>query len=431
MLLALLACVGQGTEPFGEPCHVAGYDTEVRCGTVDSQGISLRVVVVPTARAVSDTPLFFLAGGPGQAATQLVGGVMPALRGVNEERDLVFVDQRGTGASAPLECPEGDDSLASRFSAELLEDDCLPTLDADTTQFVTPIAMDDLDNVRAALGYEQIQLFGGSYGTRAALVYARRHPERLERMVLDGVVPTNMTLYETFAVDGQASMERLYEDAPATRGDIEAILARLPEEATVQHPRTGETETLTIEAEVFAAQLRGLMYQSALRAMVPWTLSRAEEGDWTPFVAETTALSDSVGLSVGMHLAVVCSEDVPRFTGVDLSATMLGDSLVRLAEKSCADWPRAELPAGYHEPVSWDGPVLLLSGELDPATPPRWAEEAAKTLPNSTHHVIPNTGHGTLSVPCVARQIEAFLEGEATEACSPAASPFFVDRLGP
>ena len=187
----------------------------------------------------------------------------------------------------------------------------------------------------------------------------------------------------------------------------------------------------TIEVPIFAAQLRGLLYQSSLRAMVPYALERAEAGDWGPFITSTTALSDSIGLSTGMHLAVVCSEDVPRFSGRDLSHTLLGNTLVDVAIESCADWPRAELPEDYFEPVTWDGPVYILSGDLDPATPPRWGDEAARTLPGATHHVIVNTGHGTLSVPCVARSIEAFLEGEEPELCAPEATPFFVDGLGP
>ena len=427
MLLLLASCASTQPDLFGQPCHVAGYANEVRCGVVHSNDVDVRVVVVPAERARPEWPLFFLAGGPGQAASTLLGSVMPLLEGVNAERDIVFVDQRGTGQSAPLECPEPDDSLAARFSTKLLEEACVH----DGRAFVTPIAMDDLDVVRAALGYEKIQIYGGSYGTRAALVYARQHPERVDRMVLDGVVPPSMVLYETFAEDGEAALEHLYEDAPGTRERVERLVASLPQETTLEHPRTGAAETLTIEAPLFAAQLRGLLYQSTLRAMVPYALERAEAGDWGPFITSTTALSDSIGLSTGMHMAVVCSEDVPRFSGRDLSHTLLGNTLIDVATEGCADWPRAELPEDYFEPVVWDGPVYILSGELDPATPPRWGDEAARTLSGATHHVIVNTGHGTLSVPCVARSIEAFLEGEEPELCAPEATPFFVDGLGP
>lgn len=432
MLLLLLSCTTpDAPAAFGEPCHVDGYDNEVRCGTVSSQGVDLRVVVVPSASTAPATPLFFLAGGPGQAATGLVGAVMPALRGVSKERDIVFVDQRGTGASAPLECEEPEDTLAARFSTELTDAGCLEGLDADPTQFVTPIAMDDLDSVRAALGYERIQLYGGSYGTRAALVYARRHPEQLERMVLDGVVPTTMVLYESFAEDGQRALDRLFDEAPQARAAVEAIEPLLPAQVEVAHPRTGEVETITLSRELFHAQLRGLLYSTAVRALAPFALERAAQGDWSSFVALTTTLSDGVGISTGMHLAVVCSEDVPRFTHPDLSHTAMGDTLVRLAEEGCEGWPVAKLPQDYFEPVSWEGPVLLLSGELDPATPPRWAEEAALTLPGATHFVISGTGHGTLSVPCVAEAIDRFLEGGEPELCSPQTPPFFIDGLGP
>jgi len=431
-MFLLLACtVGEEREPFGEPCHVRGYPTQVRCGTVESQGVVLRAVVVPSASSSPEPPLFFLAGGPGQAASALIGQVMPSLKGVSQDRDIVFVDQRGTGASAALECPEPPDTLSARFSSDPMEEDCLEQLDADPRDFVTAIAMDDLDRVRAALGYERIQLYGGSYGTRAALVYARRHPDRVERMVLDGVVPTTMVLYETFADDADTALEHLYRDAPGTRERVYSILEGLPVDVEVQHPRTGALERVTVTRDLFAAQLRGLLYNATIRTMVPWTLERAEAGEWGPFIAQTTSLSDGLDLSMGMHLAVVCSEDVPRFTHPDLSATLLGDSLVVLAEESCEGWPVAELAEDSFEAVHWDGPVYLLSGALDPATPPRWAEEAAQTLPGAIHHVITGTGHGTLAVPCVAEQIDVFLEGGEPDLCAPRAPPFFVDGLGP
>jgi len=431
-MFLLLACtVGEEPEPFGEPCHVRGYRNSVRCGTVESQGLSLRVVVVPADQNQPETPLFLLAGGPGQAATSLVGQMMPLLERVKEDRDLVFVDQRGTGDSAPLECPEPPDTLRARLSSDLVEESCLELLDADPRDFATHIAMDDLDVVRAALGYERIQIIGASYGTRAALVYARRHPERLERMVLDGAAPPTMVLYESFAVDTESALERLYLDAPGTRERVESILAGLPVDIEVQHPRTGVREGLTLTRDLFTAQLRGLLYNAGIRALVPWTLEQAEAGEWGPFIAETTALSDGLGLSVGMHLAVVCSEDVPRFTHPDLSGTLMGDSLVVLGEESCEGWPRADLPEGSFEPVHWDGPVYILSGELDPATPSRWGDEAARTLPGALHHVISATGHGTLAVSCVAEQIDVFLEGGEPELCAPEAPPFYVDGLGP
>jgi pimeloyl-ACP methyl ester carboxylesterase len=214
-----------------KPC--TGYDTPVDayCGTLKvyesratKQGrqIDLNIVVLPALRSdAQPDPLFFLAGGPGQGAAQLAKLVRDIFRRVQSDRDIVLVDQRGTGKSNPLNCLDDDDSLQSLMETpeQALEKlkACQAKYDADLTLYTTPIAMDDLDDVRAFLGYERINVYGGSYGTRAALVYMRQHGERVRTAILDGVAPPNMRLPLYFPRDTQRAFELLARDCAADR----------------------------------------------------------------------------------------------------------------------------------------------------------------------------------------------------------------------
>lgn len=451
-----------------EPCRVEGIARRTLCGTfavpedpADSEGrmLALNVVVVPAwGRNPAPDPVFLLAGGPGQGATEAFAPMVSVLRDVGRARDLVMVDQRGTGRSDPLDCDPPKtlaEQLAETFEVEDLAA-CRDRQEADLTRYTTPIAMDDLDAVRAALGYERINLLGGSYGTRAALVYLRRHPASVRTVVIDGVAPTSMALPLSFARDAQRAFERLFEDCagsascrtafPDPRGDLERLLARLettPARVEVEHPRTGEPTELTITRHTFAGALRGILYVPELAALLPLAVERALAGDYRPFVAAATAFAEGIKdqMSTGMFLSVVCAEDVPRIAedavARETDGTLLGAHIVRLVQQACALWPTATLPPGYADPVVSDVPALVLSGELDPVTPPRWGAEAAEHLSASTHWVVPGTGHGTIANPCVTGRIAEFIDAGSAEGletdCIDAVErpPFFIDFAGP
>ena len=203
-----------------KPC--TGYDTPVDayCGslkvyenraTKQGRQIDLNIVVLPALRSdAAPDPLFFLAGGPGQGAAKLAKVVREIFRRVQSDRDIVLVDQRGTGKSNPLDCNSDDDSLQAimETNEQVLDrlKACQAKYDADLTLYTTPIAMDDLDDVRAFLGYDKINVYGGSYGTRAALVYMRQHGDRVRSAILDGVAPTNMRLPLYFPRDTQRAL---------------------------------------------------------------------------------------------------------------------------------------------------------------------------------------------------------------------------------
>ncbi len=473
-LLLLPACGDTAPRDGGrialERCHVQGVEVETLCGTLQvyedreagaGRQIPLRVVRVPAVSPEPEPdPLFFLAGGPGQAASEVMAAVMPSFGRIHKDRDIVFVDQRGTGGSNPLDCPEeGEGSLSAQLGGDEMDPEglrrCLDALDADPTKYITTLAMDDLDEVRAALGYERINLYGASYGTRAALVYMRRHPDRVRAAILDGVAPPDMELFLHFARDGQEALDALLRDCaedpacgeafPDLEGALYALLEALeePETITVRHPLTGRPEEVAISRVAFAANLRGLLYSPQISSLLPLAIDRARAGEFEPFVAQAQGLSGGVseGISLGMMLSVVCAEDLPRITPAmredAARGTFMGDALVAMMTDACAVWPAAQVPEGYSEPVSSEVPVLVLSGALDPVTPPRWGAHVLRTLPEGVHAIAPGAGHNVAPLGCAPQKMAEFIS--TAEARSVDLSciqdiqrpEFFVDFAGP
>jgi pimeloyl-ACP methyl ester carboxylesterase len=275
---------------------------------------------------------------------------------------------------------------------------CLAQLDADPRQYVTPIAIEDLDEVRAALGYPRLNLWAGSYGTRVALEYVRRHRDHVRTIVLDGVAPATMKLPLSFASDGDAALEAPHRglrdrgavqqglSGPARAHQLDALAARAPARArdhrrpAYRRPRRhpGERERLPLGA--LPAALRGRAREPAAARHLGRGL-----GDFNPLLAQNLELADDIAenLAIGMHLSVICAEDVPRITRADLDAagsSFFGRALVDDFLRACRTWPRGKVPDDYYEPVSSNVPALILSGGIDPATPPRHGDEVARTL---------------------------------------------------
>ena len=454
------------------PCRLRGIAFPTQCGVLrvpedradpGGRSIDLRVAIIAAlARSPAPDPLFLLAGGPGQAATEVLGNVVTALERVRRTRDLVLIDQRGTGASGALECQLAakDAPLQELLSAEGFREDrilaCLRSYKTDVRRYTTKVAMQDLDDVRTALGYETIDLWGGSYGTRAALVYLREHGEHVRAAVLDGVAPLSLRMPLYFARDAQRSLDLLFEACardpacagafPDLRRRFGAFLERLaahPARAEVSDPLTGRPTTVTIEHDAFVGMLRAVLYAPELASLLPLTIDRAARGDFSPYVAQAATLQRgfSGAMSLGLLFSIVCAEDAPAIDAGEMESaarnTFLGASVGQVFERTCKIWPREALPASYREPVRSDKPVLLLSGELDPVTPPSWAAEAAKTLPNSLQIVVPGVGHGATIAGCVPGLVARFLSDgsvahlDASCAQSQSRPPFFVSFAGP
>jgi pimeloyl-ACP methyl ester carboxylesterase len=423
------------------PCRVDGLSHQALCGQVQrpldpsratGPQIAVHYVVVPAlARNKLSDPVLLLAGGPGQSAISLAGQVMPLFARLNNRRDIVFVDQRGTGRSAPLVCDDPRrQSVAEQADPALQLAQlrvCRERLQAlphgDLRHYTTPVAMQDLDAVRRAIGATQVNLVGVSYGTRAGLDYLRQFPRHVRRLVLDGVAPPDMVLPASFASDAQAAFEALLaaceaeaacrRDHPGLRASWAAWLARLPQPVTVQHPLTGQSETFTLTRAMAMSAVRGALYTPVLVQALPVAMHEATLGRPQGLLTLGSSLTGrkGSGLAMGMHFSVVCSEDLPRLaTAPEAAAQDFGDGRV-LYEKACADWPRGELPAAFYQLGTSPAAALLLSGGLDPATPPRHGERVAQALgPKARHVVVPNAGHGVLGVGCAPELLTRFID---------------------
>ena len=442
-LLALWGAAGAGAAGT-EPCRVPGIRHEVQCGQLqrpldparpEGVKISVHYVVVPAlARRKLTDPVFLLAGGPGQSATALAGSVLPLLARLNNRRDLVFVDQRGTGRSAPLACDDPrHQTVAEQADPErqlALLRQCREQLQklpyGDLRFFTTPIAMQDLDAVRRELGAERINLVGASYGTRAGLDYLRQFPHAVRRVVLDGVAPPDMVLPASFSADGQAAFEALLSGceadaactrlAPGLRGEWAAWLQRLPQRVSVVHPLSGQPESFTLSRDMVLQAVRSALYSPVLAQALPVAIHEATQGRAQALLTLGSGLSARKGMAIaaGMHFSVVCAEDVPRLAhSTETPGADFGDQGARLYQRVCADWPRGELPSAFYTlPVS-PAPVMLLSGGLDPATPPRHGARVAQALgPKARHVVVPQAGHGVMSLGCMPEVMQRFFDAD-------------------
>ena len=459
-----------------KPCKAADGLGDAFCGTFDvfedrvakrGRKIPLRIVLLPALKQKSaPDPLFFLAGGPGQGAAELAKLLQEPFRQVQTDRDIVLLDQRGTGKSNPLVCtPPGKDSeeedqdQAEDVGAALLKRlrECMEILKskADLTKYTTPIAMDDLDDVRQYLGYSKINIYGGSYGTRAALVYARRHAANTRALIIDGVAPTDMRLPLYMARDGQRAMDLLLRDCandkgcnerfPNLKARLTALLDRLgahPQHIRYVHPRTGVEKDLDVKRLMLGGALFSALYSPTTASLLPLLIDQAEKGNYTGFFALGAAFDPSAtGMAEGMHFSVVCSEDAPRIEegsiAREAAGTFMGAEMAELRTKPCAFWPHEAMDAAYYQNVPSDIPALILSGELDPVTPPVWGEQIAAQWKNSKHIVVPGTGHGAWISGCVMQLMVQFLnDGNALKLDASCVQkvkrrPFFLGPAGP
>jgi len=329
--------------PALTPCRVKGMPNELLCGSVrrpldpaHAGGVQIEVqyLVVPAmARNKQPDPVLMLAGGPGQSAISVAPAVLNRLGRLNNRRDLVFIDQRGTGQSAPLQC-EDESRLTLAQSMDMAAQlsrlqSCRETLQklpyGDMRFFTTSIAMQDFDAVRAALGAAQWNLVGGSYGTRAALEYLRQFPTRVRRTVLDGVAPPDQILPASLSADTQAALEAEFaacekepqcqSSYPSLRKDWTKLLSSLPRSMELRHPMTGLSEQLTVTREMVLRAVRNPLYAPISTSALPEAIHAASVGRFDSLIGLTGAAggaSKSTRLAMGMHFSVVCAEDVPR-----------------------------------------------------------------------------------------------------------------------
>jgi len=456
------------------PCRISDMrglvSVTARCGKFsvpedsedpDGRRIELAVAVVPAiATRAKPDPLFLLAGGPGQGAIE---GFVPHLdefAGIHRERDLVMVDQRGTGGSNRLDCDMPDDAWESDeiSPAELrkLAQECLVKLPGRPAFYTTSIAVRDLDAVRTALGYERINLFGGSYGTRVALHYARRYPERTRTITIDSIVPPELTLVPLIAIAAQRALDRVFARCAAdaecnelfpTLADqfarVDARLRRGSVTVALPDPVNGEISSIKVTRNHLIMMTRMLSYSARTASLLPLLIHEAaSRGNYGPLAAQALMVGKDLErmIAMGMHHSVVCSEDAPRFDGAveraELERSYIGPVMVDGMTALCEIWPRGAVDSDFHEPLHSTVPALLLSGEFDPATPPDYGAMAAAGFEQHLHLVIPGQGHGQTGLPCVQRLLRDFIERGTVDGLSAACvgdikpAPFFLTFSG-
>jgi pimeloyl-ACP methyl ester carboxylesterase len=482
VLVALLACAAGCGDRAAAParsialteCPLPHLPIAAQCGKLavpedrgrpEGRKLAVAVAILPANTLTPRRdPLFILAGGPGQAASALAP-FAAQLVGVRKDRDIVLVDQRGTGRSAKLDCAAWKPGNGIEDALEL---DPVPKARAcaaelaargvDPAQYTTAAFVADLDAVRVALGYERINLWGGSYGTRAALEYLRLHPAVVRSVVLDGVVPPRMRIALDVWPTREATLAAVIESCaasaacnaahPALAATLEAIKASLGpagREVELADPRTGKTQALTLTYDHVLAALQPLLYVPELQSLLPEVIGRAAQGDYAPLLAAASLSSADTAEQVdtALHYSVACAEDAPRLAAGDVGHALGTVRTRALAERVlavCAAWPKGAASADAATPVTSAVPVLILSGALDPVTPPANGDEVARTLSNSRHIVARGYGHIVSPHGCAPRLIAAFIDdldfAKLPASCvehfeKSAPPPLWPDRLAP
>lgn len=419
-------------------------------------GLFVAVLKARASKPAAD-PLFFIAGGPGQASSEAFVLESPAFDRVRADHDIVLLDQRGTGSSNRMDCPR---TLGRDLSDAALADavaSCLKQLPGDPRFYTTSVAVQDLDDVRAALGYDSIDLYGVSYGTRVALEYLREFPARTRSAVLDGVVPADLAIGPDVSLDAQQALSLIFDrcraDAachkafPDPAGDFITLQNELTgHQVTValRDPLTGAPRDEAVSWQQMAQAVRLMSYQSETASLLPLLIHQAAARDYAPLLSTALLFTGEIdsGFAQGMGNAVLCTEDAPYYQAdvlgqVARRETYMGTTNLETLVKGCRDWPRGVIAKDFKQPVVSDRPVLLLSGADDPITPAANAVRAAKTLSDSLSIVVPGQGHGNVYRGCVPRLMADFIDAASPKGLDTSCIkdiqpfPFFVNFSGP
>jgi pimeloyl-ACP methyl ester carboxylesterase len=450
-VITALALLTAGTASAGvgdlhlQPCKDTKLKQPSKCGTYTvwenraakaGRTIDLNVrVLQATSPNPKPDPVFVLLGGPGEAATSAAAwyGDDPSMA----DRDIVLVDARGTGKSNGLHCPIPKDGPLQGFMPTLnvpVLKTCRAALEkhADLRYYLTTYAMDDLDDLRAALGYDKINLDGGSYGTRASLVYIRQHGDHVRTATLWGSTAMTQPMPLHFATDTEHALQNVLRDCyaepackaafPTLEADYKRTVERIeqgPVRVTVKDPRNSKATEVDLQPDDFAESLRAMVYKPESMRSIPLFLHKAAGGDYQAFADYQIGRNVDLNHEIadGLYMSITCTEDIDRIDPQQMHAngrgTFLADHRARPHMESCKDWPRGKLPAGFGEEVKSDVPVLIMVGDNDPATPPTAARAAASRLSNGRVVVVPYGGHtlsGLVNEKCANKIAAQFLE---------------------
>ena len=438
LLLAAALPAAQAQQPAkAQPrsCHLPGVEDALRCLKLPvpldpakpGQTIQLHVTIAPALReGARPDPLFVLAGGPGEAGSDVLPILNTALRRVRSTRDIVFIDQRGTGLSGKLECESGmsEDNSLSDDEVDAALRRCIAASKAPFAAYTTANAAHDIDQVRRALGYGKINLWGGSYGTRLGQAYARAYPGNVRSLILDAVAAPDQVI-PAGGRDSQAALDKLFGQCdadpacrkayPGLRAEFDGLVAKLGKGMNISlaDPRTAKQIDVSMTSARLLGTVHGMLYAPADARRLPFLVHSAAQGRWQPFVARRNVAADynaEGSPATLLHLAVICAEDMPRLS----PALAASDSapLTRAITERLPGLCRAmNVPTvPWTEPARIDAPALLLSGALDPVTPPHRAASAAKYMSHAQLLTAPNVGHGVSQLGCAPRLLRAFLD---------------------
>lgn len=430
------------------PCTLApefGIQTvDAQCSTLQvpenraaPQGrkITLAIAWVPARGGEAEPdPMFMIAGGPGQSALESYPSIAAAFAEVNKKRDILLVDQRGTGGSNKLVCKDAEGKSSSTDDedyglevARAFAARCAATLSktADLRFYSTTDAIQDLDDVRQAIGAGRINLMGVSYGTRVAQQYAARYPAHTRTVTIDGIVPNSLVLGNEHARNLEHSLDMQFgrcRQSPACVGKLGdprqrlnalmTLLASNPPTVAYRDAITGDAKQEKLTPGHIAGLARMFAYAPQVAGLLPLELNEAAQGRYEPLMALSQLLASTLGGQImhGMQLSVICTEDAGELKLDEADrGSLIGVDLITTMQAQCAVWPKGTRPANFRAPLSGNVPVLVLSGEFDPVTPPRYGDEVVRSLPKGRHLVVRGQGHNVLPVGCMPKLFAAFV----------------------
>lgn len=402
--------------------------------------LDMRLAVIrSSAQVPADDMVVFLAGGPGQSATETYPSIAPAMAPLLAHRNVLLLDQRGTGGSHPLTCHDSDDKDVPGGTEETskgVDDDairkdtrrCLDALsqDADVRHYTTTDAVADLEDARRALGSPAFDVLGVSYGTRVAQQYAMRHPDAVRTLILDGIAPNTLVLGEDFAVNLDAALKAQFarctaddacrarfNDPYQTLYQLRDALRANPHKVSFRDPQNYASTQRVLSELALATVVRMFAYSPETTAVLPLSIDAAARGDVGPLLGQAKLLTGDLGdtLDGGMQYSVICTEDADALTPrPEDKDTILGEHMIEAFKAACSVWPHGSMPPDFHQPLQSKVPALLMSGEFDPVTPPRYGDEVVKGLPNGRHFVLKGQGHNVVARGCMPRLLDQFLD---------------------
>ena len=421
-------------------CHVSGLETAVQCVQMllpldwqkpEGKKITVTAVIISALSSHSDSdPIVILAGGPGQAASDFGEFATSIFRKIHKNKDIILFDLRGTGLSTPLICPQGEEdaeiNTSEQRQQELLKE-CLASFDVDVRHFTSYDQIQDMEAFRTYMGYSQFNFWGGSFGTRIAQHYIHFYPNNVRSAIMDGAISSGHNLIESFPVSSDYALNILFENCKNDKNCNDAFphfkvdFLKMQKDFSVKNIKISFTDPVSWTAHrlktsdsIFTNLIRGPLYNAKSQSMLPFVVDQAVNfKNYNPFIALVSGFSSSTnGIAMGSMLSVLCAEDAVKVDKERLMAlskkSMTRGSAAKAFIKICKLWPTKKIPEKITQHVKSTVPILVLSGRLDPVTPPHLGQEVADNFINSKHIIAYNNSHISSGYSCMPAILNKF-----------------------